>query len=268
VSISKELTKIRIYQSWAVKQIYGVNSFVQYLVFIFGLPLLGKYFRFRALLNNLEIKDIKSKKILDVGSGLGEISILLSHGNYLTSLDLNLEFLKVQNLYALLKDFDISTFDYDLNNINILRDAEKFDFIIALSVIDYIREPMIFLSNLTSCLNKGGKLIISYPKMNRIISKNSMNLTFKSPIHQGFDVSKLDNFFHSQNLYLVSQKSYMPFNLFYVHDKISQKFINYKFLNRFITLFSYIVFLIIYRLIFFIPSKFDTEIFQIWQKND
>ncbi len=266
--IYNESQKIKSYQAWAVKQIYGVNHIFRYLVFIFGLPLPGKYFRFRALLKNLKYEVIRSKKILDAGSGLGEISILLGQNNHLTSIDSNQEFLNVQKSYALIKKLEVSTLNYDLNHIINFKEVHKFDIVIALSVIDYIRDPMNFLMYLTKNLNKGGKLVISYPKLNRKVAKSILNQTFLSSIHKGFDETMLNNFFISNDLFLVSEKHYMPFNLFYLHNNISQKLVNFRFLNMSMTVFSFFIIIFVSRIFFFLPPRFHSEIFQIWKKYE
>jgi 2-polyprenyl-3-methyl-5-hydroxy-6-metoxy-1,4-benzoquinol methylase len=110
---------------------------------------------------------------LEIGSGIGNISafLLKYHANVSLS-DLRPEYCQIlkekfgrdpslQGVY----EMDLSLKDFELNHPELLG---KFDTVIALNVIEHIKDDLLAIRNAKSLLKKGGKLIVLVPSGQRL----------------------------------------------------------------------------------------------------
>ncbi|HEX3768593.1 MAG TPA: class I SAM-dependent methyltransferase [Puia sp.] len=114
------------------------------------------------------IKKFASGKILEIGSGIGNISAHLLRDHTDVSLsDLRPEYcallrkkfgkdLHLQQVYEL----DLSLSDFKNKYVDLL---EKFDTVIALNVIEHIENDSLAIQNAKSLLRRNGKLVILVP---------------------------------------------------------------------------------------------------------
>ena len=97
--------------------------------------------------------------VLDYGCGTGALAKHVSSSNYL-GIDIDEESIK-----AAKENFPEHSFILidkgDLKKIKKFR--EKFDTIVALAVIEHVKDPALFLSELSFYLDKSGKIVLTTP---------------------------------------------------------------------------------------------------------
>lgn len=112
-------------------------------------------------------------RILEVGSGLGYFTYALSEDGFnILGIDLSEDAVKMStNAFgSLYKSIDLKKLD------------EQFDIIILCEVIHHLIDPIFFLKNLKSKLNKGGKIILTTPRK-YIEQSSAIWLTELPPVH-------------------------------------------------------------------------------------
>jgi 2-polyprenyl-3-methyl-5-hydroxy-6-metoxy-1,4-benzoquinol methylase len=120
-------------------------------------------------------------KILEIGSGIGNISNFFVKDNY------NISFSDINNNYlSILKEKYGEKYNYF--NIDIVdKDFEKkykeiyksFDVVYALNVIEHVDNDFVAISNLKKLLKKNGKLIILVPAYKFLFNSFDKNLEHK-----------------------------------------------------------------------------------------
>lgn len=122
-----------------------------------------KKFRYNSKFDtNLNVKLVenlvsKNDKILEIGSGYGFFLYEMEKKGY----DIQgIEISKSRRLSSK-KISDVPVFDYDLTQS--VPNIEKFDVIILFAVMEYISNPIQFLSNIRQLLNNKGRIIIKSP---------------------------------------------------------------------------------------------------------
>ena len=104
----------------------------------------------------------KTDKILEIGSGYGFFLYEMNKKGY----DIQgIEISKLRRIYSK-KISNVYVFDHDLTQS--IPDMGKFDIIILFAVMEYISDPIGFLSNIRQLLTARGKLIIKSPNANDI----------------------------------------------------------------------------------------------------
>ena len=104
----------------------------------------------------------KTDKILEIGSGYGFFLYEMNKKGY----DIQgIEISKLRRIYSK-KISNVPVFDHDLTQS--IPDMGKFDIIILFAVMEYISDPIGFLSNIRQLLTARGKLIIKSPNANDI----------------------------------------------------------------------------------------------------
>ncbi len=149
----------------------------------------GEYVK--SVINNLT--DCKNLNILDLGSGEGGTSSILSNGNNVISMDISLERLQRQ------KD---KNKNYDL----ILGDAirlpfknSSFDLIILQDVIEHVQSPAVLINNISIVLKPGGIVYVSTP------NKHSILNLIADP-HWGMPLASVLKENRSTNIFKIFQK--------------------------------------------------------------
>lgn len=113
-----------------------------------------------------QIKKYIGENVLEIGSGLGNISILLGNKEKLTCSDISDEHLEYLDAVigdkpsVEVKKLDISSDDIDTTN--------KYDTVVCLNVIEHIEDDKRVANNIYSLLESGGHAVIivpNYPKL-------------------------------------------------------------------------------------------------------
>ena len=109
------------------------------------------------------INSYNNPKVLDIGCGLGYL---------LMSLNTKYKFGLEASKYACdsIKEYEQNIKIFNLNSDDLNNVEETFDIIVAYHVIEHVNDPVKFLQNIKSKLNKGGKLIIGTPLIGTFIS--------------------------------------------------------------------------------------------------
>lgn len=120
-------------------------------------------------------------EILEVGSGIGNISCFLLENNFLVTLSdinedycniLNYKFGSRQNLRDILHiDLAHPNFDYEYKYL-----FNSFDCLIALNVVEHIEDDIKAIGNCYKLLRKGGRLIILVPAYQALYNTFDKNL--------------------------------------------------------------------------------------------
>ena len=101
---------------------------------------------------NIEFKKIEvGKQVLTIGAG-GQVNLLLNQFSKKNSFDLvsfDIEKKMKPDIVG-----DICTFDFK---------DEKFDYVVIVEVLEHLHSPHLAISNISSLLNQGGKIILTVP---------------------------------------------------------------------------------------------------------
>lgn len=97
----------------------------------------------------------KDAKILDCGCGIGIAGIILKENGYndITGIDINKKNVEISSRF-------FRTFVGDCSKLKI---KEKYNVILALNLIEHIKNPERFLENIKSAIKPDGLLILSLP---------------------------------------------------------------------------------------------------------
>lgn len=212
------------YYRFIGKKKYKGWKFSCYAIYIslVGMPLLGKSFRFKIVSKYLE-KDIKnSKSILDLGCGLGEISIQVANKTEATVRAVDIETSVVKNLeeYAGQRRLKIIALEDNLEDKSAKFYNYKYDVIFCLAVLDYLNDYESFLNNLAQIVESGGVLYIGFPLQGRkqtqmynaklnLIAVNKLGFNLLNIVEMmqknGMDVISTDLFFKRNQFFYFSK---------------------------------------------------------------
>lgn len=118
---------------------------------------------------NINLSDLKGKRVLDAGCGTGDKSIFFArHGIDVVALDFSEGQLNEARFRAEKENVNVKFIKKDLI-IDNLNELGKFDLIICLGVLHHTENPKKGFENLVKLLNPGGKVIIGlYHKYARL----------------------------------------------------------------------------------------------------
>jgi len=123
--------------------------------------------RTRARLIMCNIRDVKNKRILDAGCGIGLYSLELANkGAQVTGVDINTKKITIaQNLANKMKIKNVFFERGDLTNLKLKSDY--FDKIICSDVLEHIKNDEKAVKELFRVLKKGGEIIFTFPRANK-----------------------------------------------------------------------------------------------------
>jgi ubiquinone/menaquinone biosynthesis C-methylase UbiE len=102
------------------------------------------------------------KKILDVGSGPGGVSIAFAlAGAHVSGIDIEKELYDISILHAKEYGVNVDFFLYDGNHLP-FRD-NTFDYAVSVSVIEHTTDPELYLGEILRVVKPGGKLYLGFP---------------------------------------------------------------------------------------------------------
>lgn len=106
-------------------------------------------------------KDIRGEKVLDIGCGLGEYSLWFAQkGAYVTAVDLSEEMINEVKRKNYEKRLKIKTALGNIQNLHFLK-RNSFDFILAMSMLDVIKDYNRAIKELSRLIKKDGVLLLS-----------------------------------------------------------------------------------------------------------
>ena len=124
-----------------------------------------------------EIGDLKGKRILEVGMGLGKFSVFLAkQGAEVTGIDIGENLVKFANELARVNDVKCNFINSSITNLDL--DFESFDIIIGLFVLHHLKEENVLKAffNFNRILQSNGKAIFVEPVENSRIFNFLQNL--------------------------------------------------------------------------------------------
>ncbi len=128
-------------------------------------------FRFSSL-RKLVLRYVKGTHILDLGCGTGHITkTLLEQGCKVTSADTDPEMIRLTQLYTGNKDALVLKGE-ELQKLG----KNRFDTIIALDVIEHIKNDTLVLDNMHAVLKENGRIIISVPCFQWLYGKRDISM--------------------------------------------------------------------------------------------
>jgi SAM-dependent methyltransferase len=127
------------------------------------------YWRFLAIRKYLSLSNLSSKRIADVGCGIGTLAAQIK--SYVPCHIDGFEIEKPRQSEILINSNALDTFSvYDLLTRDI-KHVSKYDYIFALDVIEHINDPEEFLKACNDHLKPGGLLVINVPALKRFYSR-------------------------------------------------------------------------------------------------
>lgn len=122
----------------------------------YGTDNTGQFLRYEWYAQNY-FKNIKGKKILEIGCGDGGVIKLLKDRNEVFAVDLSkrgVEFLKKMGIKASLKDISKEKLPFE---------DSKFDYVIILETLEHLKSPQFTIEEIQRVLKKDGVMIASTP---------------------------------------------------------------------------------------------------------
>jgi 2-polyprenyl-3-methyl-5-hydroxy-6-metoxy-1,4-benzoquinol methylase len=102
------------------------------------------------------LRDIRGKSILDVGAGGGAIGQAVAdhHARQMTAIEIDIR--AHENLQT--------TYDSVFTEVAEIQN-ERFDWIVALDILEHLTNPKQYINNLRNLLTPGGKMLVSVPNV-------------------------------------------------------------------------------------------------------
>lgn len=134
---------------------------------LFGVPL-GKTIRIDMVEELLRGYEIKGKRILDVGCGIGDLSFLLAQkGAEVIGVELDAQ--KVASANRIAQQWQFEELRFIAGDVTKLdqMDIGKFDMIFCIALLEHIKDDVDLLHQMQSLLRPGGQFIIEVPSARR-----------------------------------------------------------------------------------------------------
>jgi 2-polyprenyl-3-methyl-5-hydroxy-6-metoxy-1,4-benzoquinol methylase len=116
--------------------------------------------KYQFLLN--EIKNDKALRILNIGSGFGELSNLLAKlGHQITNIEPSTEYIEQSKI--IVKSQRLSNVNFVQSNFESFDTKDLFDLVVATDVVEHIQDDISTLSKIKSLLHSDGRAFITVP---------------------------------------------------------------------------------------------------------
>jgi 2-polyprenyl-3-methyl-5-hydroxy-6-metoxy-1,4-benzoquinol methylase len=158
-----------------------------------------------AKLQFFDLKDLRGKKILDLGSGAGAFLDLVK--GYVSE---SYAIEPATYYHQCLREKGHKV--YESTDDLLLNMAGQFDYIVSFSVIEHVDDPISFVDEATRLLKPGGTLIISTPNANDVLLKllpDSYPSFFYRVVHKWY--------FTKKSLSFVAENSGLDFKIVHKH---------------------------------------------------
>ena len=183
------------------------------------------------------LKDIQGKKVLDVGCGMGRLSIFLSERNFeVTGLDINKSFIDLANDKAKNKKLNVNFIHGHIDQLE-----EKYDTIVIADVLEHIIDDASFIADLKRLLKKDGQLVLMVPAFEflrsprddavghiRRYTKDELRRKFSD---QGYEIVRLDYWKFINIFNCILNKMFRQKEHTYAFFSPLNKFLRFWFLN-------------------------------------
>jgi SAM-dependent methyltransferase len=233
------------------------NSLQDFFILIFNHPILGKSSRVKLFLNSFFELNPKIINFLDFGTGNGEMPIFLSKLGFKGFFE-EIDTVKVERILNYTQYLGLN-----LKPIQSKVSAQKFDLILLLSVIDYLKDPFETLDFLCSKARKKGFFVISYPNKKRCLTDDWHKKINQLYVKSGFNEEDINSYFLNRGFERVAFKTYLPLNLYSKYYCLTE---NYK--SNLSLGFLYVIFHFLSGLLSLIlPKGSGTETFAIYRKH-
>lgn len=160
------------------------------------------WFRYIEITNMLKRKNLKGKRVLEIGAGdLHLSSYLASKGASVTAIDMSDELKSFKKGLPREINKSITCIEGDFLNFDFK--AQKFDIIIAMEVLEHIEEEELFLKKISSLLMKNGIIVISVPAHMSMWSKHDDAVGYLRRYEKG-DFERVSSFLGVKEYKLLS----------------------------------------------------------------
>jgi len=173
----------------------------------YSLLLLSKRFNYNRWIYN-NIKDFIGDNVLEVGAGIGNITDFIIFKKNLTLIDIDPNYIDyLHNKFFSRDKSGFNVFQMDIQNIASSPISEmQFDTIICLNILEHLNNDRMAVENVSSLLNRGGRLIILVPALKALYG--SMDVSFEHL--RRYSKKDLRLLIHEQNLEIIKLR-YMNF---------------------------------------------------------
>lgn len=180
------------------KKTSGITLFLEKIyLLIFGIPEIGFQVRsqyFKEMIGS-GIKNKKSKKVLDAGSGIGIYSFWLSKkfkDSVVDGWEIDKTKLEFSKKFA--KELNIKNINFIYGDVTkaSFKNKGKYDLIVNIDVLEHIEDYKDVLESFHKLLAKGGYLFIHTPQTDqKRLFKSSEHWHHEGHVHEGFSPSDL-----------------------------------------------------------------------------
>jgi SAM-dependent methyltransferase len=156
------------------------NCFERIYIKILGMPILGLRIRAWRMLPKITQYAFNAGRVLDIGSGRGVFTIeIAKHLPYTEVIGVDKEYKeKVDMANAVARKIGLSNCSFEMIDIFDKQFNKKFDAIIAIDVLEHIKNDREVIKKLHALLNEKGKLIIHVPHYYRnVFGRKTLNFS-------------------------------------------------------------------------------------------
>jgi len=126
------------------------------------------YYYLFELMAQAGIEDVQGLKILDVGCGVGTMSLYFAaHGAQVSGIDISPRAISIAQAAA--KDLGLKNVSSEVGEVK--KGTAKFDLILCSEVVEHVPDQLGFLKILRSHLKDNGKLILTTPSQENLLYK-------------------------------------------------------------------------------------------------
>ncbi len=181
---------------------------------VFPVPL-GKTLRIDMVKEFLSGHDIKGKRILDVGCGIGDLSFMLSDQGAGEVIGVELDQHKVDEANKIAKRWNMQHLTFYQGDVTKLDQMGlgEFDYIFCLAVMEHIKDDIGLLRQMQSMLRPGGYFVMQVPSADRrTVAEKEEADGHERP---GYHYAEVPKILSSAGLRPTKQRTMDPYGLMY-----------------------------------------------------